>query len=311
MEKRSISIVISAYNEEGNVEILYQNLKQELAKCDLDSYEIIFVNDGSKDGTLEICKNLVNKDETVKIVDFERNFGHEIAMTAGMDYATKEGILFMDADMQHPPSLVPEMIKNWQEGYEVVLTKILKNEQKSLLRSLIVWFYYFVLNVFSDIKIPPSTPDFRLLGKRYVDVLKGMKEQERMFRGMLNWLGAKNVKILEFDAPKRFSGVTHYNFKASMKLAINSIIQFSVKPLRFASYIGLILAFLSFIFAGFTIYEYFAYSKSATGFTTIVVLILLFSSIQLIILGIIGEYVGRIHMETKKRPLYFAKLIKK
>ena len=138
-----------------------------------------------------------------------------------------------------------------------------------------------------------------------------MEEQERMFRGMLNWLGTKNVKTIEFEAPKRFSGQTHYNLKASMKLAINSIVQFSIKPLRIATYLGIISAIFGVLFAIFVIFEYFAYSKSATGYTTTVILILIFSSIQLVLLGIIGEYIGRIHLETKKRPLYFAKLIQK
>jgi dolichol-phosphate mannosyltransferase len=167
--------------------------------------------------------------------------------------------------------------------------------------------YYLILNLLSDVKIPRATPDFRLIGRRYIEILKRMDEQERMFRGMLNWLGTKNAKILEFKAPKRFSGESHYNLRASLRLAINSIIQFSIKPLRLATYLGVLFAFFGIIFGFYVLYDYFAYSKPTTGYTTIVLLIILFSSSQLIILGIIGEYIGRIHMETKKRPLYFAK----
>ena len=312
MEKENknglVSVVVSAYNEEGNVEKLYHELKKTLQGI---NHEILFVNDGSRDNTLKLCTKFANEDENVKVVDFERNFGHEIAMTAGLDYAKGDAVIFMDADMQHPPEILLQMIKAWHEGYDVVLTRILKNEQKSFVRTLIVNIYYFILNALSDVKIPRSTPDFRLIGRRYIEILRRMDEQERMFRGMLNWLGAKNAKIIEFTAPKRFAGETHYNFKASLKLAINSIVQFSIKPLRLATYLGAISAFFAVFFGIYVFYEYFAYSKAATGYTTTVLLILFFSSVQLIILGIVGEYIGRIHLEVKKRPLYFAKLITK
>jgi glycosyltransferase involved in cell wall biosynthesis len=303
-KKGLISVVISAYNEEGNIPKLYEELTKNLEG---ENYELLFVNDGSKDGTFTECEKLLKADERVKIVDFERNFGHEIAMTAGLDYAEGEAVIFMDADLQHPPEILPQMIKHWKEGFDVVLTRILKNEQKSFLRNFLVNIYYFILNLLSDVKIPRSTPDFRLIGRRYVEILKTMNEQERMFRGMLNWLGTKNCKIIEFSAPKRFSGETHYNFKASVKLAINSIIQFSIKPLRLATYLGIFFAMFAVLFGFYVLYEYFALSKPASGYTTIVLLISVFSSVQLIILGIIGEYIGRIHLETKKRPLYFAK----
>lgn len=307
-EGELISIVVSAYNEEGNITKLHEELIKNLHGL---NYEILFVNDGSKDGTLAICSELTTKDERVKVVSFERNFGHEIAMTAGLDYACGEAIIFMDADLQHPPSLLPQMIKEWQNGNDIVLTRILKNDQKSLFRKVIVSAYYFILNLLSDIEIPKATPDFRLIDKKFADILRRMNEQERMFRGMLNWIGTKNAKIIEFEAPKRFAGKTHYNLFASLKLAINSIVQFSIKPLRIASVLGILLAIFGFLFGMFVMFEYFAFSKPATGYTTIVLLIIIFSSIQLIILGIIGEYIGRIHIESKKRPLYFANLIKK
>ena len=310
MEKEnrdSISIVVSAYNEEGNVAKLHEELTKVLSSINIKEYEILFVNDGSTDRTFEICNEIMQKDSNVKIFDFERNFGHEIAMTAGLNNAKYDAVIFMDADLQHPPHIIADMVKHWQEGHDVVLTRIITNKQKSFLRKIIVHAYYFILNSLSDVKIPHSTPDFRLISKRYVEILKRMDEQERMFRGMLNWLGTKNAKIIEFHAPERFSGVTHYNFKASMKLAINSIIQFSIKPLRMATYIGLLGCIFAFLFGGFVIFEYFTKSKIAGGYTTIVMLILIFSSVQLIILGILGEYIGRIHIETKKRPLYFGK----
>lgn len=307
--KESVSIVVSAYNEEGNISKLYDEIVLHLRNVPIRSYEILFINDGSVDRTLDICKEIASKDENVKIIDFERNFGHEIAMTAGLNYAMGDAVIFIDADMQHPPSYIPIMIQEWYKGYDVVLTHCIKNEEKSFLRVAFVSIYYYILNFFSDVNIPKSAPDFRLIGKRYIDILRKMDERERMFRGMLNWLGTKNAKTLTFEAPKRFSGKTHYNLRASIKLAINSIVQFSIKPLRIATYLGILSATFAVLFAVFVLYEYFAFQKSATGYTTIVILVLFFSSVQLVILGIIGEYIGRIHIETKRRPLYFARLI--
>lgn len=305
--KNSVSIVISAYNEEGNINQLYTELTKVMKEVKIDYYEILFINDGSSDNTFKTCKELMEKDKNVKIFDFERNFGHEIAMTAGLDNAKYEAVIFMDCDMQHPPYLLKEMIEQWQNGFDVVLTKIKTNYQKSFTRNIVVKTYYYILNLLSDVKIPHSTPDFRLIGKRYVDILKTMDEQERMFRGMLNWLGAKNAKIIEFNAPKRFSGKTHYNFSSSLKLAINSIIQFSIKPLRLAMYLGILSAFFAILLSIYVLFEYFTAAKVVNGYTSIVMLILLFSSVQLIILGIFGEYLGRIHLEVKNRPLYFGK----
>jgi polyisoprenyl-phosphate glycosyltransferase len=304
-DKKSVSIVISAYNEEGNIEKIYEELTKIIKQTSITQYEILFVNDGSSDKTFEICKKLMQQDKSIKIFDFERNFGHEIAMTAGLDNAIYEAVIFMDCDMQHPPYIAKEMIEHWQSGFDVVLTKIKTNKQKSFIRNVVVKFYYYILNLLSDVKIPHSTPDFRLISKRYIDILKTMDEQERMFRGMLNWLGVKNAKIIEFNAPKRFSGATHYNFKSSLKLAINSIIQFSIKPLRFAMYLGICSALIAILLSIYVVFEYFTNAKVVNGYTSIVMLILFFSSVQLIILGIFGEYLGRIHLEVKKRPLYF------
>jgi dolichol-phosphate mannosyltransferase len=273
-------------------------------------YEIIFVNDGSRDKTLEICKNLAITDASVIVIDFTRNFGHEIAMTAGLDHAIGDAVLFMDADLQHPPSLIPDMVRYWHEdGHELVLTKIKKNAQKTFFRKMIVKAYYQVLNFLSSTEITESSPDFRLISRRYADMLKQMNEQERMFRGMLSWIGTSEAKVIEFDAPKRFAGTTHYNFKASMKLAVNSILQFSIKPLRVATYLGLMSAFISTLFGAFTIFEHLYYKMPSTGYATLVIIMVFTASIQLIVLGIIGEYIGRIHLEVKRRPLYLSKII--
>lgn len=310
-KKESVSIVVSAYNEEENIERLYNELSKIMMACGLAWYEILFVNDGSLDKTFEACFSIALIDENVKVIDLERNFGHEIAMTAGLDYARGEAVIFMDADLQHPPAYIPQMIEAWKNGSETVLMKITDNEQKSAVRKILVSGYYSILNFMSDVTIPKSTPDFRLIGKRYIEALKRMNEQERMFRGMLNWLGTKNTSIIEFKAPNRKFGKTKYNFSVSLKLALNSIIQFSIKPLRLATYIGAFLAISGILFASFTLFKYFVYKIPATGMDAIVMLILFFAAIQFVTLGIIGEYIGRIHLETKRRPLYFARVIQK
>ena len=304
-----LSIVISAYNEEGNIYELYNQLVFNLQKFTNLQYELLFVNDGSTDKTLEKCIELNTKDKCVKIINFARNFGHEIAMTAGLDYAKGNAVIFMDADLQHPPHLIPEMIEKWQSGYEVVLTKRLDNEGQSYFGKLCGFLFYKLINILSEVPIPANTPDFRLIGKRYIDILRKIDERDRMFRGLLNWVGISNAAEISFIAPKRFSGKTHYNFIKSLSLAVSSVVQFSIKPLRFATYIGIISAIIACCFGVYTIFEHFVETKPSNGYATLVCIIAFFSSIQMVMIGILGEYIARIHIETKGRPLYFAELI--
>lgn len=308
--KKLITIVIPAYNEEGNLLELYQQITSALSNLSDIEYEIIFVNDGSKDNSLAAMRMIMAGSNKVKIVNFDRNFGHEIAMTAGLDYAKGEAVIFMDADLQHPPSLLPQMIDKWLEGYEIVLTKITKNEDKGIIKNALSGLFYKISNLISDVNIPAQTPDFRLVSGRYIKTLRDMRESSRMFRGMLNWLGLSNVAEIEFVAPKRHSGKSNYNFVKSLKLAFDSILQFSIKPLRLSIYLGIISAIIATIFALWTIYEHY-HLHQPSGYATITCLVIFLSSIQFIILGIIGEYIGRIHIESKSRPLYFAELIER
>jgi polyisoprenyl-phosphate glycosyltransferase len=307
--KKLVSIVIPSYNEEGNLPELYKQLTSVLEICHGVDYEIIFVNDGSVDETLSILKALVKIDRKVKVVNFARNFGHEIAMTAGLDHSKGDAVIFMDADLQHPPSLVPLMIQKWFDGYDVVLTKLVANEDKSLLQTMISGCFYRIINSISDVKIPAKMPDFRLIGEKHIKILRGMRENSRMFRGMLNWLGMFKVAEIEFRAPKRFSGKSNYNLAKSLRLAIDSILQFSIRPLRISIYFSIVCAIFSLLFGAWTIYEHYALNHPSNGYASIVCLIVFLSSLQFIILGIIGEYIGRIHIESKNRPLYFAEII--
>ncbi len=309
MPNKLVSIVISAFNEQDNVQELYKQLKNELKKVDV-KYELIYVDDGSSDKTYANCLKLQKKDNAVKIVQLKRNFGHEIAMTAGMDYAKGDAVIFMDADLQHPPHYIPQMIELWQQGKEIVLTKRVDNKDTSGLYKLCAKSFYFVLNLLSERKIMESAPDFRLLDRKYVDFLKGFNEQDRLFRGLLSWIMPNdNVAMIDFVAPERFSGESKYNFIKSLRLAINSIVQFSVMPLRLATYIGLFGAAFALLLGLYVFVEHFFLHNPTPGYATIMVTVVFLGAVQLICLGIIGEYIGKIHMEVKKRPLYVADYI--
>ncbi len=310
MKNKLISIVISAYNEEDNVGELYKRLCESLNKVKDADFEFLFVDDGSKDKTYNNCLKLQKNDARIKIVKLKRNFGHEIAMTAGMDHAKGDAVIFMDSDLQHPPVYIPQMIKSWQQGKEIVLTKRVDNKDTSKLYKLCAKIFYYILNKFSDQEIMESAPDFRLIDRKYVDFLKNFNEQDRLFRGLLSWIMPnENVEIIDFVAPERFSGKSKYNFLVSLRLAINSIIQFSVLPLRLATYVGLFTAFLAGLLGVYVFAEHFFLHNPTPGYATLMITVIFLGSVQLIALGIIGEYIGKIHMEVKKRPLYMAEYI--
>ena len=303
----SLSIVISAYNEGESINALYTELNKVMKGLPLKSYELIFVDDGSKDDTYKKCLKLQEKDKAVKIVRLRRNFGHEIAMTAGMDYAKGEGVVFMDADLQHPPVYIKEMVKYWQNGTDIVLTKRVENQATSKFYDFCAATFYKILNFLSDTRIPAKTPDFRLIDRSYIDFLKKFSEHDRLFRGLLSWaMPSENVKVIDFVAPDRFAGESKYNFRKSLALALNSIVQFSTKPLRLSIYLGLLTALISGCLGLYVIIEHFIMNKPTPGYATIMTTVIFIGSVQLIVLGIIGEYIGKIHMEVKKRPLYIA-----
>lgn len=311
MKHKLVSIVISLYNEDGNVNKLFDELhKIESNLKDKVKFEYICVNDGSTDDTLVLLKDLMQKYTNIKIYNLSRNFGHEIAMSAGMDHAKGDSVIFMDGDLQHPPELIETMVNDWLDGYEVVLTKKVNNgNDKSMLYRTLSSVYYFLLDKLSDTKIPKDYPDFRLLDRKHIETLKKISENDRMFRGLLNFIGYNNYKVLEFEVSERFSGETKYNYKKSFGLAIDSIMQFSIKPLRLATYLGVISAIICSVLALETVIEYLFFNGERTGYATTLIVIIFIGSIQLIILGIIGEYIGKIHIEVKKRPLYFGDLI--
>lgn len=312
MKNKLISIVISAYNEEQNIAKLYQEITKATSTLANVQFEFLFVDDGSTDKTRENILHLQKKDKRVKIVQLKRNFGHEIAMTAGMDYAKGDAVIFMDADLQHPPQYIPEMVKLWLSGKAIVLTKRIDNKDTSRFYKFCAKTFYYILNKVSSTKIMESAPDFRLLDRKYVDFLKGFNEQDRLFRGLLSWIMPNdNVALIEFTAPPRFAGKSKYTFLKSSQLAINSILQFSVLPLRLATYLGLITALLAVLLGIYVFAEHFFLNKPTPGYATIMVTVIFLGAVQLICLGILGEYIGKIHMEVKKRPLYMADFVER
>ncbi len=306
MKKKVVSLVIPAYNEQDNIQPLYQQVRENLDPIERVDFEFIFANDGSTDQTYQEIKSLQEKDGRVKLVNLYRNFGHEIAMTAGMDYSNGDCVIFMDADLQHPPSMLPEMISLWLEGNDIILTRRVDNQDRSVFKVLTSKLFYKVLNLLSDTHIPSNFPDFRLIDKKFIDILKRMDERDRMFRGMLNWIGVSNCPVLEFIAQQRHAGQSKYSLGKLFELAMNGVVQFSVKPLKMATFLGMIAICLAFFMAVYTAVEHYVINAPKTGYSTIVILILFMGSMQLIVLGIIGEYIGRIHLEVKKRPLYIA-----
>lgn len=311
-----IYFIISAFNEESNVEILVKQLDTELQKVNLENYELVFVNDGSTDATLPNLVALQKEFKNIVIINQSKNFGHEMAMTAGLNFVASEkhagkyAVLFMDADLQHPVELAIEMIGLWQNGNQLVLTKRVNNEDTGLRYKIMGNTYYWLLNMISEVKIPRNMPDFRLLDKKYVEWLNQLNENDRMFRGMLSLVGLRDAKVIDFVAPKRLSGTSKYNFWKLYKLAIDSVIQFSVKPLRVATVIGLLGCILSVLFLGYSIYSSLTSHEPKTGFLTLLTVMTFFCSLIILFLGIIGEYIGRIHIEVKQRPLYFNEIIR-
>lgn len=313
---KKVFFIISAYDEENNIPLLYNSLQIELTKINFESYELVFVNDGSKDNTLKVLLDLQQLDNKITVINQSKNFGHEMAMTAGLNYVAEQNelenyaVLFMDADLQHPTEIATDMIKLWLDGKNLILTKRTDNEDKGLRYKIMGNMYYWILNFLSDVKIPRNMPDFRLLDKKYVLWLNKLNETDRMFRGMLSLVGLQDAHIIEFAAPKRFTGKSKYNFLKLYKLAIDSVIQFSIKPLRVATFIGLIGCVISVLFLAYSIYISFINNEPRTGFLTLLSVMIFLCSLIILFLGIIGEYIGRIHIEVKNRPLYFNEIIK-
>lgn len=300
---KTISIIIPAYNEEESLPYLMERLTKLINEIKNYEFEILFVNDGSKDKTIDLIKEYREKDNRVSYVDFARNFGKELGMIAGLDYAKGDAVIFMDADLQDPPELIPEMIKYWEEGYDDVYAQRRSRKGETWLKKFTSKMYYRVLQSLTKVEIQKDTGDFRLLDRRCVNALKQMRETGRNSKSMFSWIGYKKKAIL-FDRDERVAGKTKWNYTKLINLAIDGITSFTTSPLRLSTYIAIPTFIALFVYFIYVIIKCIRYGIVMEAFQAIILLVLFFSGIQILLFGIVGEYLGRIFNESKNRPLY-------
>ena len=301
---KKVSVVIPMYYEEEVAKECYNKMTEVLTKIDGYEYEIICVNDGSQDKTLEILEEIASKDNKVKVVSFARNFGHQCAVTAGLKYVTGDAIVIIDADLQDPPELIPEMLKLWEEGNEVIYGKRKTREGESIFKLLTAKMFYKTLNALSDVEIPKDTGDFRLVDRKVVDVMNQMPEHNKFLRGLWGWIGFKQMPF-EYERKERFAGETKYPLKKMLKLASDGIIGFSTKPLKLVGALGILSIIISIVILIYSLISYiFGLNNLTAGWTSIMVTVTLFSGVQLLSIWIMSEYIGRIYDESKGRPQY-------
>jgi dolichol-phosphate mannosyltransferase len=301
---KSISYIFPIYNETDNIELLHKTMTKVVSDL-RKKYEVdfIFINDGSKDDSLEKLHVLAKNDKSVSVINFSRNYGHQIAVTAGLDYSTADAVIIMDSDMQDPPKVSLELINKWEEGFDVVYAQR-RTRQDTFFKKLTADMFYRVLQKLADIDIPRNTGDFRLLDKMVVDELKKFKEHNRFLRGMVSFIGFNQTAVL-FDRDERHSGVTGYPLKKMLKFAADGIFSFSNAPLRMIRTVGVVVATLSFIGILYAIVmKIVAPDVTIEGWTFIVISILFIGGVQLIMLGVLGSYIGRVYTEVQNRPLY-------
>ena len=299
------SIVVPVYNEEEVIHETYRRLT-EVMHSTKEAYELLFVNDGSRDRTAEIIKEYSEQDPAVVLLDFARNFGHQIAITAGMDYARGEAVVVIDADLQDPPELILEMIEKWKQGFDVVYAKRTKRKGETYFKKQTAAMFYRFLRAMTDIDIPLDTGDFRLLDRKVCNQMNSIQEKNRFVRGLVSWVGFKQTAV-EYERDERLAGESKYPLKKMLKLSMDGITSFSYKPLKLASYAGVTLSGIGFIYLLVVLYLKLFTDSTITGWSSLIVIQLFFSGIILIILGMIGEYIGRIYDETKNRPLYIVR----
>ncbi len=300
---KKIDIIIPAYNEEEALPFLFERLEKIMKENSNYEFEILFINDGSKDKTLELIKKQREIDSRISYVDLSRNFGKEIAMIAGLDYSTGDAVIFIDADLQDPPELIPELIKYWEEGYDDVYARRKSRQGETFFKKFTSKMYYKVLQKMSKVEIQIDTGDFRLLDRRCVNALKKLRESQRCSKSMFSWIGYKKKEVL-YDRDPRVAGKTKWNYKRLVDLAIDGITSFTTSPLRLSTFIAIPTFAALVIYFIYVIIKCFVVSQPIQAYQAIILLILFFSGIQILLFGIMGEYLGRIFNETKNRPLY-------
>ena len=301
-EPPTLSIIVPAYNEAEVLEELHRRLTAVIDGLGVTA-EVIYVNDGSRDATLDILYRLRGADPRVAVLNLSRNFGKEIAMTAGLDHSRGEATVIIDADLQDPPELIPELMARWNQGYDVVYATRLSRDGESALKKLSARYFYRVIRGMSPIEIPKDTGDFRLLSRRAVDALCRLREQHRFMKGLFAWIGYRQTAVT-YHRDRRSAGVTKWNYHKLWGFAIEGITSFSTAPLKVASYVGLITAMTAFLYASWIIYKTLRFGDPVAGYPSLMVAVLFLGGVQLAAIGVLGEYLGRMFNETKGRPLY-------
>lgn len=297
-----LSVVVPAYNEEACIEKFYQAVSSELDQI-TDSWEIIFIDDGSRDRTVERLLTLREKDSRVKVLRFARNFGNQIATSAGLRFARGKAVITMDADLQHPPEMIAEMVRLWREGYHSVYTVRNYGKNTGFFKSRFSSLFAKALNRVSNLSMPEGISDFRLLDRRVVDYVNSMEESSRFLRAMISWLGFREIGIT-FTANSRYQGKTKFSARKLIRLSIDGITSFSARPLRWITYFGMFIAAISLLYATYVLYEVAVEGILTPGWPSLIIAVLFLGGVQLISIGVVGEYVGRTYTESKRRPLF-------
>ena len=298
---KKVSIIVPCYNESQALKLFYQELTKHLQEK--YTYEIILVNDGSKDDTLQIIKQLAANDPSVHFISFSRNFGHQTALKAGFDLARGDCAICLNSDFQHRPQLIPKLLENWEEGFESVITKRIDHDSISYFKKTTSKLFYRLTNRLSDVKLEDGVADFRLLDRKVLDALKNFSENQIFLRAVIQWLGFKQITV-EYQAAERVAGESKYTIKKMFSFALSGITAFSIKPLRFSIYLGSIIATLAFFYGAFALGIHFFTDRAIQGWTSILMSVLFIGGLNLLMLGIICEYLGKMFIENKKRPNY-------
>ncbi len=298
------SVVIPVFNEEENLELLYRRLSKVLQHSCQD-YEIILVDDGSRDNSLQVIMRLRKSNPRVKVISFSRNFGHQMAITAGIDYSSGDAVIIMDADLQDPPEVIPQIIEKWGEGYDTVYA-IRESRKDPILKRAIAFVFYRLFKRMSEVDVPVDAGDFRLMSRRVVDILRTMPERNRYLRGLASWVGFSQASI-SYARDERYRGERKYTLWQSARLAVDGITSFSRFPLRLVTNLGLVVSLAGFIYGAIIIISGLFLDRIVPGWTTLMAAVIFLGGIQLIVVGVVGEYIGRIYVEVQQRPLYLIK----
>ena len=301
-----LSIVIPTFNEEGNILPLYEQITEVLKHIQITAYELIFIDDGSSDSSALQIEKLRQADTSVHLIEFSRNFGHQHALKAGLDCARGAAVISLDADLQHPPALIPEMLTLWRSGAQVVYTRRQDKKNIGFFKKMSAKAFYWLANRLSEVPIEEGTADFRLLDRKVVAAIKSFKESHLFLRGLIPTLGFKQV-ALDYEPAQRFSGQSKYSFSKMFQFAINGITSSSAKPLYFSIYLGLFFAFLAFVYGCYAIYISIFTDAAITGWTSLIASVLFIGGIQMILIGIVGIYLGKLFVQSKQRPTYIIK----